>query len=358
MGIALILAFAAIFIWEKTASQPGTKQAKAFISGLNMENFGEIRITGKNDAVRIFRKAGTWMVSEINTAIPAGNGETGGVPDQIGDPLNQTAASGTSIAEYPADTASVGAALTKLSSMKKQLHVSRNPDNQETFEVDSVKGLLVEVLDLKGTSRGGFRLGKSGPDYSSNYIRSMGSDDVWVVGGGIKGSLFTELKRWRDKSMVTFDSASIKQLIISTKDSVTKKVSTMKFSVSRDSLNNKVWTITEPVQSLAKSKDINNIISQFSSLKTADWENDTTVADSITGFSSPSATVTAILQNGDSKTAVFGKKQQYGGKIYAKADGKKEIFLINETSMRVFQKKPEELKEDPQPVIGPETATE
>jgi hypothetical protein len=350
LGAVLVIIAGAIITMETVKNQPPSKQVKPFFAGLKSQDIAEIRITGKTDTLRLFRKDQVWMISKADQTSASSETPVAGIGQEEQPAAKQPAT------EYAADTAAVSSVTEKVSSMKKSILVSNNPEKQEIFEVDSVNGVLVEITDVKGKSYGTLRVGKGGPDYNSNYVRSIGSDDVWLVSGGVKGALYTDIKRWRDKSMVSFDTTSLKELIISSKDTATGKVSTIKCLRTKDSLNQDVWNMTEPEKALLKKTEMSSIAGQLSSLKTAEWENNTDMADSVTGFDKPLLTASAIFNNGDARTVIFGKKQQYGGKLYAKVDNRKELFLVYETSLRFLQKKAEELKEPPAPVAGPEPA--
>jgi len=360
LGIVLVAIVGIIIISETIGSQRPSKKARAFFPGITADALSAVKIADNKDTVKVMRKGDVWVVTRVKKAMAEEQKATaeGAIPET---PAGQEQAAAEEVAvqdEYPVDSASIATLLEKLVTMKRDILVSKNPAKQETFEVDSAHGVLVEVWNAKGKSIGTFRIGKSGPDWSSNYVRTPGSNDVWAVSGSIKSAFFADLKRWRDKTIVKFEPSSVKTLTLTKKDTVSGVISTWSMERATDSLNNAVWTFTVPAGITAKSEEIEKIAEKLSKFKTADWEEDPAVSDSARGFLSPYLVVEAKLTNGETKKVVFGAKQSSGGKWYVKAEGKEDVFLVYEYSMRDFDKKLEDISNAPAPVITAEHGKE
>jgi hypothetical protein len=111
-------------------------------------------------------------------------------------------------ASSPADSGLVQIALEKIVTLKKGEPVSVNPDKQAAFEVSDTGKSYVKVYAGKDEAVGVLLVGKSGPDWNSNYARLAGRDTVYLIPGGLRQSLFFGIDRWRKKEAVTPDSGA------------------------------------------------------------------------------------------------------------------------------------------------------
>ncbi len=118
-----------------------------------------------------------------------------------------TVESGDSGSLSPADSGLVQIALEKIVTLKKGEPVSVNPEKQAAFEVNDTGKSFVKVFAGKDAAAGVLLVGKSGPDWNSNYARLAGSDTVYLIPGGLRQSLFFDIERWRKKEAVAPDSS-------------------------------------------------------------------------------------------------------------------------------------------------------
>jgi hypothetical protein len=220
--------------------------------------------------------------------------------------------------------------------MKRSVLISENPEKQSIFEVDTVKGLFVEVFDLSGKSKGSLLIGKTGTDWNSNYVRAVGSNDVYTVDGGIRNSLFTDIVRWRDKLMMTFDKATAKNITIAKGDSST-------FTLTKAD-SGKAWNIVSPIQSVAKDDQVEGILSTLSRFNATDFQ-DSLLPDSVMGFSKPTLTITIGLASGSKKISVGAKRTD--GKSYAMVEGKPTVYLISDSDLTSLNKDLNSFKIEP-----------
>ena len=64
-------------------------------------------------------------------------------------------------------------------SVKKDVIISRNPENWSTFGVTDSLGRHLSFFDKSDNMIGSFIFGNEGQDYQHNYIRSLEEDDVF-----------------------------------------------------------------------------------------------------------------------------------------------------------------------------------
>jgi hypothetical protein len=108
-----------------------------------------------------------------------------------------------------ANQTAVTSAIGKGTSLEVSTPVSTNPQNQSLFQVDST-GTLVRVL-TNGKEDAAFRVGKNGPSFVETYVRSEGSNDVFLTAN--LGTTFTrQLSDWRDKTIFKTEQDFIKDV--------------------------------------------------------------------------------------------------------------------------------------------------
>jgi hypothetical protein len=202
-GVSAIVIVAGIFIVsEKLTSVKPPEHRLKFFPAIEERHVTAIVINDGASDVRLEKQNGVWTVGNADAlakpesildAAAAADDTTANVQDN-------TAANANEGGFYPADSALVQVAIEKILSLKKSELISENPANQASFEVDSASGMSVEIyVTGKSAPAGVLRIGKSGPAWNSNYVRLMGSDAVYVINGGLRYSLFTDIEQWRKK---------------------------------------------------------------------------------------------------------------------------------------------------------------
>jgi hypothetical protein len=332
---AIVVAILVIVIGEKAGKQKPSGKSLLFFPGLVQKDIAALEMSDASGKVRIQRKGDIWIL---------GNG--GSASSTSANPIIGNAAPAADAQEYQADSASVVSILEKIVAIKKDdSPISTNPAKQSLYEVDSAKGLLVEVFDQTGKSRGAFRLGKNGPDYSSCFVRMAGSNDVYMVGGNIRYSFFTDNKRWRDKTIIKFDQSTAQNITIMKKDG-------SKIVLGKDS----TWSIKEPIQSPAKASEIETILSGLSRLVANDIVDTLTQESPSAGFGTPEIAVAVTLNNNTVKNVIFGAKNG-SSQYYVKTDGKPYVYVVGEYEFNKFNITADKLKEEPPKPAADSAAT-
>ncbi len=360
LGIILITIVGIIFLSENLGSKKGGGKSTKFFPGLTQNTCSSFRISDKKGSVTIQQKNGRWIIGSTDKEEAQ---EKQALKEEAGTSIIEKTeekelkeATGTNpLDDYPADSASIATVFEKLSIMSKDELISQNPEKQALFEVDSVKGTLVEVWDNQNKLLGSFRIGKNGPDWSSHFVRPTESDDVYSVAGSIKYSFFTEENRWRDKTVIKFDKTLAKKISIAAKDTATAEVSTVVLEKSFDSVGVATWNIIEPEKHEADSASVDKIVNDLSKLTTSKWEEDYELSDSAMGFDNPDLSVQVELENSDKKNLVVGKKKEDNNEKWVRTPGNKAVFIIYESkfnnmtkSLDELKKKEEEKKEEAQ----------
>jgi hypothetical protein len=145
----------------------------------------------------------------------------------------------TSPVKYPADEPSVLSLLSAANKFKIMSLISSNPTKQSLYQVDSLSGTSVRFYDRKGNTVS-LIVGKMGPSYLETYVRTPGSNDVYLAEGFNSWSLNKEVRDWRDKTILKLEKDAIRQLLFEySKDKfVLAKSDSINWIVDGDSTNN------------------------------------------------------------------------------------------------------------------------
>jgi hypothetical protein len=184
---AIAIAAAIFIISEKMASIRPPEHRTRFFPALEERRINGITVNdGNGNTVRLNKQDdGSWTVD-------------GGLSD--------SASSGATGGLSPADSGLVQIALEKIVTLKKGGPVSVNPEKRAAFEVADTGKSYVKVYAGKAEPAGALLVGKSGPDWNSNYARLAGSDTVYLIPGWLRQSLFLDAEQWRKKEAVIPDS--------------------------------------------------------------------------------------------------------------------------------------------------------
>jgi hypothetical protein len=343
---ALLVIVAIILISNYFSGKAPSEKELAFFPGVEKEDITGITIADKNDTANLYKKGDVWMITLRETETEADSGE--GLAEKMDAP--------EVVEEYPADSASVQSVLDKLTAMQKDELVSRNPEKQSVFEVDSAKGILVSVKGKNRDTIGKFRIGKSGPDYSSHFVRMLGSNKVYSVRGSIRYAFFTNNQRWKDKTVIKFPKVLAKRVQLKKKDG-----ESIELEKEYDSTGTEKWKITHPILAPAKKQEAENVVGALADLNCADWEKDTSLTSEDMGFDKPELVATVILDNDDTRQVMIGKKKEDTSQFWVKAEGKDDIVflvydhVINDIDKNIAQlKKEEEEKSEEEDVANEE----
>jgi len=321
LAVILVVIIGIIVVANQMSNKEPTEKSLLFFPQFSAEECGAIVMSDAHDTVSLVRHGTAWMVR------PGKIGESA-----LRSPLlsKDTAQKQSVSSEYPSDSASIQTALDKLKTMKKEELISQNPGKQAELEVDSVAGLRVDLANDKGAPFSTFYIGKSGADWSTGFVRMKGSNDVYLVGGSVKYSFFTDKSRWKDKTITKFDRAFAKGITITKKDSTIQMALTA--PSPKDSAAKPAWLILSPVKDSAKSAEVDKIFNTMSQLSAMEFE-DAALTDDSMGFAKPYCTVTVALENGDKKTVIIGKEKASDGRRWARSPDKTATFLVPKYSV-------------------------
>ncbi|MCB1059180.1 MAG: DUF4340 domain-containing protein [Calditrichaeota bacterium] len=232
---------------------------------------------------------------------------------------------------YPANPANVGRALQRFSQMTKKAMVTDKPERYGEFDVDSDKGVLVNIT-TNGKHESVF-LGKAGPTMQTSYARLEGSDEVWEIGGNHTSAFRRPPADWRDKTITALAMDSISHVTIR-HDGETLDLQ------KQDTL----WKASENGVEFPAVKQqverITRMLSRINAVEFADSLSDET-------FTNPKATVHAEMMDGSTVDLAFVPRddKQY----YVRKKGALSDFVLYNSTVEVFFKKKDELLDKEKP---------
>jgi hypothetical protein len=331
--VLLLVVVGIVVLTENMDTLSSSADGGAFLPDYAEDNVSAFLIADAKDTVKIRRKGDIWVV-----AAPATDKAGGGLA-AVSDTAAPAAPPATS-PTYPADSASVATVLEKLDNLTTDDLISNNPAKQEVFEVDSANGVLVKIWDRNDELLGSFRIGKSGASWSTNYVRKIGSDKVYSVGGSIKSAFFSDTKRWRDKTIQKFDKQRAQSITL-VKGGNGRTIELRK---KPDSTGAATWTIVAPETHAADSNAVDRLLATLANLRTTGWEENTTPGDDTPGFTEPELIASVTLDNGDTKEVMVGAKKGEENTFRVKAAGKEPVFLVADHTISTLDVSMDELK--------------
>ena len=246
-----------------------------------------------------------------------------------------------SMDNYPADSEGIAQLLTKVGELKNTQHVSKNPEKQSEFEVDST-GVEAKLMDANDKLLAHLFVGKMTPGFLSSYVRVADSNDVYVAQGSLQSVFNKGTRTWKDRTIFDFNKGIATQLNISSSEE----------TVELHLDENGIWQMLKPVAATANTTEVDNLLTTLSTLNTDDFAaaNDDLAAY---GLDVPQSTISAVLNDGTTATLHIGKEEE--GKLYVKRDDTETVFRLFKSNVDRLIKKSDTLKaEEPLPEVETE----
>ncbi len=317
LAVILAVIIGIIIVANQLSNKRPSEQSLAWFPQFSEAGCGMISVSDQKDSVFLVHRGKDWVVAN-------GRPSDNAAPSFLSA---DTSGKVRKISEYPADSAFIQTAIDKLKALKKEDLISQNPQKQVELEVDTIQGTKVTVYNEKLAPIGTFYIGKNGADWSSNFVRMKGSDDVYLAGGSLKYSLFTDRSKWKNKIITKFDRSFVKGIEIAKRDSASIVLSLAAPS-PKDSAARPVWNIVSPVKDSAKNSEVDKILNTLANFSASDFEENAALSPDSLGFSKPYLRVTLSFENGDKKTVLVGNEKGSEGKRWVRTPEKPATFLV------------------------------
>ena len=264
----------------------------------NGEQIVKIEITATGETTTLSKQNGSWVVASMD--------------------------------KYPADSEGVAELLSKVAEFKNTQRVSNNPEKQAEFEVDST-GVEAKLMDVNDKVLVHLFVGKTTPGFLSSYVRPANSNDVYVAQGYLQSVFNKGTRTWKDRTIFSFNKGIVTQLnIISSEETVELRLDA-----------EGTWQMLKPVVAVAKTTEVDTLLTTFSGLDTDDFAEATDELAEY-GLDTPQSTISALLNDGTTATLHVGKEEE--GKLYVKRDDKDTVFRLFKSNVDNLIKKSDALK--------------
>ena len=240
-----------------------------------------------------------------------------------------------SMDNYPADGEGVAELLSKVTEFKNTQRVSNNPEKQSEFEVDNT-GVEAKLMDASNKVLVHLFVGKTTPGFLSSYVRPADSNDVYVAQGYLQSVFNKGTRTWKDRTIFSFNKGIVTQFnIISSEETVELRLDA-----------EGTWQMLKPVVAVAKTTEVDTLLTTFSELDTDDFAEATGELAEY-GLDTPQSTISAMLNDGTTATLHVGKEEE--GKLYVKRDDKATVFRLFKSNVDRLIKKSDTLKAEEPP---------
>ena len=160
--IVLVILMAGYFFISSKQSSLVTQSSSIFDG--NTELISKVLIQSSNDAIELSKLGDSWEISGNDTLVILQN--------RIDNLLNTVL------------------------SVNRETMVSQNPEKWDKYSVDDSSGTHLALLDAEDNTIGYFVFGRSMSDYSHNYIRLQGDDNVYLTDSNVIHHLSTVVTFW------------------------------------------------------------------------------------------------------------------------------------------------------------------
>ena len=307
LGAIFVVLAIVILLFENPFGQSEYEKkvetAMPLFPDFNEEQIVKIEITATGETTTLSKQNGSWVVASMDN--------------------------------YPADSEGVAELLSKVTEFKNTQRVSNNPEKQAEFEVDST-GVEAKLMDANDKVLVHLFVGKTTPGFLSSYVRPANSNDVYVAQGYLQSVFNKGTRTWKDRTIFSFNKGIVTQLnIISSEETVELRLDA-----------EGTWQMLKPVVAVAKTTEVDTLLTTFSELDTDDFAEATDELAEY-GLDTPQSTISALLNDGTTATLHVGKEEE--GKLYVKRDDKDTVFRLFKSNVDSLIKKSDALKAEEPP---------
>jgi hypothetical protein len=238
--------------------------------------------------------------------------------------------------DYRADTTQVERILDQIPNLDVKHLRSRNPEMQQTFEVDDSSGTEVVFLGASGQSLAHFRMGKNGRDYRSQYVRPVDSDCVYLIPAYLKSTFDAQRATWRDRTIFTFDMERVSRVLIT-------PAGADEIFILKDDADN--YVMTAPDSGAVKKNLIESTLRTLANLR-CDAFPDSVPSVAEAGLAPPRERIEIFMEDGAALALSIGNEVDEV-RHYVKKDGDETLFLLSKGRVKNLIRTVDELKEEP-----------
>jgi len=215
--------------FSKKTQQKSEEEIALLFPDFKMDNAAKIEIKQMGSEFILEKKEGNWVVSSSD--------------------------------DFSADEEAVEKLLESVRDFKVKDIVSKNPENQNQFQVNDLMGIGTKVSDFDGNILAHVYVGKNGPNFLSTYIRKEGTDQVILEEGYLKTIFDKSRTSWKDMHIFNTDKELIEYFRLESSDGV----------IVCEKDENENWLVKEPETFNADNEVVDKITDTLATLSTNDY---------------------------------------------------------------------------------------
>lgn len=302
--LGLALAFALVVLAVERPNRPRIDDAKDgyFLPGFDSKNISRIEVEQLLDGVDLKRDGNAWLVADRITPLKK-------------ELLQKEGRSEPEQRWHLADHTRVTSALGSFGGLGDGILVSDNVEKQPLYQLDR-GGVLVKGFDAGGKEVLAVVVGKSGPDFTSTYIRRMNDDRVFLVHRPLMGTFSAIADDWRERKLWAMDPNDIASI----------EVAGPKGSWRMERNTDKVWTVTTPDQRTPDATRAQELAGKFSQVRAIEFADD--VDEKVSGLASPFIVFSLAATGKPPLKLVIGSADDKGRR-YARLEGTSNTVLLS-----------------------------
>lgn len=200
--------------------------------------------------------------------------------------------------------------------------VSTNPEKRSLYQVDS-SGILVRIEDQAGLELASFVVGKTGPDYASNYVRSTSSDEVVLLPTYLHPVVERGSRPWEDLALWHYDGGAITDLEIVRPDG--------KIVISK--AQDGSWYTSEPESMLCDSDRVSRIVRTLCYLRADEIVGRRSSGDS--EFSNADSSAAFRLSGGNWERLLVGSSDEKN-RVLVMVEGRDVIYAVPQYKIKTI----------------------
>lgn len=242
---------------------------------------------------------------------------------------------------FRADAEAVNVLFQKVAAIEAGNVVSKSREKRTLFEVDTT-GIQIEIRGAGDAVLADFVVGKSGPDFQSNYVRPADSDNIYLTGELIRSAFDKGRRGWRDRKITSFAPEDATGLRYTMGDTL------LAFSKGADG----TWSVEGDASLVGRAPVIDGVLRTLSRYMTDDFAD--SVAADTAGFQPPARTIEVAFANGEPQRLEVGALKS-PTQYWVRRDGGGMIYVVSKGRVESLFKGRDEISE-PKPAPAAEAA--
>ncbi len=238
----------------------------------------------------------------------------------------------------PTDSSRMDRTLKAFENLEGEI-VGTNPKDFSLYQVEEENGLFIRAYNEKGKKLVDLIVGKMGPDFSSNYVRINGKNEIVLIEKYIRGDFPMYKGTWIDKRITNFKGEDVVKVSYNFGDNFVILKKNGKYYFENDT------TKLDSIRTVGYIRMIGNLFAM---------DIIDTISPKEAGFFEPQGTIEVEMKDGSYNSIIFGN---LGNEVYYVTNkNKKHVYTLTKSYVETAIKKKRDYflgKEEAPSIIEP-----